>query len=388
MKILLAAIGLFFLVFPSRLVLAEEERVDPSEDPRCWVHKTCIADADDDGTPDGRFDGDESGEQKSEAAKEACGDNYSFCYPPAVNYNLSIGIPLTGTVTTSVADLGDYIDKVYKYLLAISMIIAVIMMMVGGLQYISSPSGQEASKAKERIVRSLTGMILLMCAALILATVNPQLINLEMPAIPKLRTVFFISDSTTCEDLIASGQYTIEPKTGLCGGEDGKITAVQGVAVNPADQESCRWGACQNANAVCLSPTTEGAKPACYSCSTVNNDRNIEKSSSVCSRLAPKDTANINYDCLFSSEGINSCKLLTLDCSAISSCSDYVYIPIITFTAELVRDCSDDDINSYIEENICTINDPCGKGPCQYEVPFIGDNVCEADDVRQSLTAP
>jgi len=329
MKSWLILISLFLILQPGLVRAAEEEAVDPTQDLRCWTREICILDADKNGTPDGRFD------NASDLAKEKCGTGgYGFCYPPATNFELGVGLPITGTLTTSVSDLGDYIGKTYKFLLSISVIFAVLMIMVGGIQYVSSPGGGEVSKAKERITRAITGLVLLMCATLILFTVNPHLISLEMPAIPKTRTVVFISESTTCEELNGKGAYTLDPTSGQCGSPVSKITAIDGKAIAEADQKTCRWSACSLAGAKCadLDPTDQ-----CLVCSTANSSvKGLTVSASLCSQL---DSANTNYndgslkqynECFFTTDsdlgasgGQPKCALLLFECDTVTSCGSY-----------------------------------------------------------------
>jgi len=71
--------------------------------------------------------------------------------------------------------LAEYITGIYKYLLGFSAIFAILLIMVGGLQYVASPGGSGASAGKKRITNAVTGLVLLFSAFLILFTVNPKL---------------------------------------------------------------------------------------------------------------------------------------------------------------------------------------------------------------------
>ncbi|MBI4435470.1 D-alanyl-D-alanine carboxypeptidase family protein [Candidatus Uhrbacteria bacterium] len=78
--------------------------------------------------------------------------------------------------------LGDYIAGIYKYLLGISTTIAIVMVMVSGLQWaLGGASAEAIGKAKTRIKNALTGLVLLLCTYAILATVNPNLLRLQFP---------------------------------------------------------------------------------------------------------------------------------------------------------------------------------------------------------------
>ena len=100
--------------------------------------------------------------------------------------------------------LGEYITGLYKYLLAISGIFAVLMLVVGGIQYVIAPGGSETSKAKTRITNALAGMVLLFCTFLILYTVNPELTVFEGLSIKKIPTIefsFYEENLASCPDV-------------------------------------------------------------------------------------------------------------------------------------------------------------------------------------------
>lgn len=386
MKVWLFLIGLF-LILPTGSILAADVPVDPSKDMRCWTKQVCSVDANHDNIADGRFD------DSSDEAKKACGGSYGFCYPPAMEYTLGVSLPIGDRIETSVTDLGDYIDKAYKFMLGFATLFAVLMLMVGGMQYISSPGGEEISKAKERIMNSLIGLVLLMCAALILFTVNPHLINLEMPSIPKSRTVFFISDSTTCELLLDKG-YTLKNSSGQeMKNEDSSVVngkcgdELMTVVKDPLGQSiekttSCQWSTCTEQNTECLSATTKDSTSNCLNCKqvTADNTFGVKPSSATCSRLTPKDTTNINYECFLTDEtsmtGLsNSCVLLEINCDLITKCEDYAKIlvkndEVVAFLAKLKSSSGSDlDLKTVCEQDvsICNIGEKTG-GKCQFEL--------------------
>ena len=97
--------------------------------------------------------------------------------------NLSIDIP--GVSFSSILSEGgvlqinflqDYIAGVYKFLLGIGTLITIVMIMIGGLQYTLAAGTGDVKKAQERIRNAVTGLTLLLCVYLILASINPQLV--------------------------------------------------------------------------------------------------------------------------------------------------------------------------------------------------------------------
>ncbi len=76
--------------------------------------------------------------------------------------------------------LGEYIAGVYSYLITISTVAAVILLMVGGLQWsMGAMSPGQMAKGKERIKNAITGLVLLMSVVFILKMVNPRLVTFD-----------------------------------------------------------------------------------------------------------------------------------------------------------------------------------------------------------------
>ncbi|MEK9151772.1 MAG: pilin, partial [Patescibacteria group bacterium] len=125
-----------------------------------------------------------------ELNEKECGLKKGFCYAKPKPVQLIISLGAKG----SVVDLGDYISSVYRYAVSVAGVIAAVMMMVGGFQYLTA--GGDASRVtqgKERIVDSLVGLFLALAAYLILNTINPDLVNLRLPRIPIIKRQEFVA---------------------------------------------------------------------------------------------------------------------------------------------------------------------------------------------------
>ncbi|MFA4845057.1 MAG: hypothetical protein WC654_00660 [Patescibacteria group bacterium] len=101
----------------------------------------------------------------------------------AIIPNLSIDIPgvsfskvLSEGGVLKINFLQDYIAGVYKYLIGIGTLIAIVFIMIGGLQYSLAAGTGDVKKAQERIRNAVTGLALLLSVYLLLATVNPNLV--------------------------------------------------------------------------------------------------------------------------------------------------------------------------------------------------------------------
>ena len=100
--------------------------------------------------------------------------------------------------------LGEYINGLYKFLLSIGGIFAVLMVMIGGIQYVISRGGGEATEAKKRIGNAITGLVLLFCVFIILYTVNPGMISFDALRIQNILPIelsFYKENFASCPDV-------------------------------------------------------------------------------------------------------------------------------------------------------------------------------------------
>jgi hypothetical protein len=83
-----------------------------------------------------------------------------------------------GKITAS-----SYITGVFMLVIAVASGLAVVMIIVGGIQYMSTDAFSGKSEAKNTIQNAIWGLLLAISAWLILNTINPKLVNfnLEIP---------------------------------------------------------------------------------------------------------------------------------------------------------------------------------------------------------------
>ncbi|QQG52239.1 MAG: hypothetical protein HY931_02745 [Candidatus Falkowbacteria bacterium] len=87
-----------------------------------------------------------------------------------------------GEYTCKVNWLGEYLNWIYNYAIKIAGILAAVMLMAGGLLWlVSGGDAGKVGQAKEIIIGSVTGLIILMSSYVILVQVNPSLV--KFPAI-------------------------------------------------------------------------------------------------------------------------------------------------------------------------------------------------------------
>ena len=77
--------------------------------------------------------------------------------------------------------LENYAALVYKWLAGFIGIVAVLMLVVGGIQISTAGANQEGLQGgKDRIIAALLGLLLLFLASLILYTINPTFFNVAV----------------------------------------------------------------------------------------------------------------------------------------------------------------------------------------------------------------
>ena len=89
-----------------------------------------------------------------------------------------------GTVDTNGAGLSDYLGNLYKMGVAAAAGLAVIMVIWGGVEYITAVAGEGKSGGKERITSAILGLLLALGSYIILNTINPDLLSLKFDLPP------------------------------------------------------------------------------------------------------------------------------------------------------------------------------------------------------------
>ncbi len=104
-----------------------------------------------------------------------------------------------GVVTSSLISL--YIQAAYRFLLVAGSLMAIVMLMVGGLEYvIAGGSSKRVEKAKTRIKNAIMGLILLFAAFDLAFLISPQtvaFVPLKIESIKKLETIELEEDPET-----------------------------------------------------------------------------------------------------------------------------------------------------------------------------------------------
>ncbi len=111
------------------------------------------------------------------------------CLEGDVCYEAEVDIPGFPTEKFKVKSntLGLYIKAIYEYLLYVAGVLAVIVIMIGGFQWITAGGNQsKIGEAKERVTSAIIGLFLALGSYLLLYTITPDLVkihDLNMPSI-------------------------------------------------------------------------------------------------------------------------------------------------------------------------------------------------------------
>jgi hypothetical protein len=91
---------------------------------------------------------------------------------------------VNGQVTST--SIQGYLIYVFKLIIALAVLLAIIMTIWGGFKYMTVESVTGKSGARKTIQDAVTGLLLALASYLILYTINPNLVNLANVNVPKL----------------------------------------------------------------------------------------------------------------------------------------------------------------------------------------------------------
>ena len=112
------------------------------------------------------------------------------------NNNFSVPTTYSDGSETSVNFLAEYINAVYGWILGAAALIAVVMMMIGGLQYtLARGKPKYIDKAKTRITNAITGMVLLLAAFNVAYLIDPNTVTLQPLNVRTVDMVKLVEDS-------------------------------------------------------------------------------------------------------------------------------------------------------------------------------------------------
>lgn len=88
--------------------------------------------------------------------------------------------PLPGMEGEGIS-LSGYLNRVFSLFIGICAVLAVLMIVISGFQYMTSGDSESARKeAKSRITGAIIGLLIALSSVLILETINPDLLNFDL----------------------------------------------------------------------------------------------------------------------------------------------------------------------------------------------------------------
>lgn len=108
----------------------------------------------------------------------------------------SAGIGSNQGKMISTTSLGDFLSKIFNLGIAIAVALSVVMITLGGIQYMTTDSWNKKEEGKERIKNALYGLGLALISWLILYTINPCLVTFTGIA----------ADGTKCSNAIITNK--------------------------------------------------------------------------------------------------------------------------------------------------------------------------------------
>lgn len=173
-KIIIVAIISILAVAYFLPVFAQTAEKEPPT--QCWPQKLCSEKG-------GNWA--QTADSKKNCPANFKGEGLGYCYAKPATVDLQVPI---GELKQSVP-LNKYIPAIYNYMVSIVSIIAIVMIMVGGLRYLTAGGNPSAvTSAKETILGAVIGLFLTFGSYILLQTINPALVQLKMPDIKMVRS--------------------------------------------------------------------------------------------------------------------------------------------------------------------------------------------------------
>ncbi len=90
------------------------------------------------------------------------------------------GVDATGYTYGTEHGMSGFINSLFGISVGVAAVLAVIMLAIGGFQYMTSESIFKTSGAKEKITNAIVGLIIVLASILIMSTINPSIVNLHI----------------------------------------------------------------------------------------------------------------------------------------------------------------------------------------------------------------
>ena len=87
---------------------------------------------------------------------------------------------IPGVIERGNTDLNQFFNGLFKFGIIIAGFLAVVMIAVGGIQYMSTDAIHGKSEGRERITYALMGLLLILFSWILLNTINPDILSFNL----------------------------------------------------------------------------------------------------------------------------------------------------------------------------------------------------------------
>ncbi len=127
-------------------------------------------------------------------------------------------------------ETSSYIPAIVKIIIQIAGGLAVIMIVIGGIQYITTDAIQGKEEGKDKIQKSVYGLLLVIASFILLQTINPKTLELELSITPITPIQMGTGTSTiTSATTTPTGNNSPWPDDSA---ERAQLQAIRGVSIN------------------------------------------------------------------------------------------------------------------------------------------------------------
>jgi Type IV secretion system pilin len=95
-------------------------------------------------------------------------------------YTLLQPLPGVTSSDSGATDFPTYLKGFFSLLIGLALILAVLIIIFGGIQYMSTDAITGKKSGRERITQALLGLLIILGAFLLLQTINPDLVNFSL----------------------------------------------------------------------------------------------------------------------------------------------------------------------------------------------------------------
>jgi len=195
---------------------------------------------------------------------------------------------LTDAANTSVvnsASLANFFNNLYKYLIGLAAVLAVIMIIWGGLEISTKDSVSKQSDGKERIYQAILGLVLVLSPVLVFSIINPAILNLSinLPALDT-KSVPINTTPTTQNVQLSNTETQLRQSAGarvlyaFTLPSVGNMTPIQILQTVNSEQTKCT--SAEGGPGIILPVTTSGGGTINYACQTCPSNTSVSLFSS------------------------------------------------------------------------------------------------------------